>query len=246
MAFSLPLSIIDIHTMIEQDTQRLGFYVYDSLETEEIDLQINRQIYSIVDGILDKHFGRKLKVGPDVGFQVDQVTLDNLRTLHIKGASTTLINIDNGKSFDLESDYYHYIKAVATLGYKCYDKGQEVTKTVKSKLRIVESGLIDEMLKNPLYTTSIDSPLAEIVGNKIYIYNSDDFTIDNVKIDYIKKPIKVLYAKDGGGNYDAGNSVTTDLDNSLQYMLVDMTVLKIMKIIEQPQQKIVNLEQDTI
>jgi hypothetical protein len=246
MAYSLPLSVLDIHTLIEQDTQSLGFYVYDSLETEEIDLQINKQIYLLIDGIIDKYFGRKLKVSPEVGFQVDQVGLDNLRKQHVKDASTTLSTFNQGKKFTINADYYHYIKGVASIAYQCYEKGVEVTKTISSKLRIVKTEHIDEMLSSPIHKTTKESPLAEIVGNYLYIYKDDTFEINSVVFDYIRKPIKVLYAKDIDGNYDSGNSVTTDLDDSLQYMLIDMVVLRLMKIKEQPQQKIVNLEQDTI
>lgn len=247
MAFTLPLSIQDTHRLIEQDIQRLGFYVYDNLETEEIDLQINRQIYIVIDGILDKFFGRKLKVGVDQGFQIDQVSLDNLRKQHIKDATTTLsVATTIGKKFDVPADYYHYIKAKATVSYKCWENGVEITKTKSVKLRVVPTQDIDQMLEHPFHKTLKESPVAEIAGNTVYIYTNSDFDVTEVKLDYITKPVQVLFAKDISGNYDGVNSVSFNIDNSLHYMVAEMTVLKIMKIIEVPQQRIVNLEQETI
>lgn len=246
MAFSLPLTIQDTHRQIEEDVQRLGFYVYDNLESEQIDLQINRQIYYAIDGILDKYFGRKLKIGIDQGFQVDQVSLDNLRQQHVKDANTTLTTSTGiGKKFELPADYYHYIKAKATISYSCYEDGVKKTKTEPVKVRIVKSQDIDNMLNHPFHKTVKESPIGEIAGNYVYIYTNSDFDVTEVKLDYIKKPVKVVFAKDISGNYDAANSVHFDIDNSLQYMIIDMTVLKIIKIIESPQQKIINLEQET-
>jgi hypothetical protein len=244
------LSVLDIHRLIEQDVQNLGFYLYDHLETEEVDLHINRQVYMLIDGILDKHFGRSLKLGPQQGFQVDQISLDNLRKQQVKGATTTLTAFDRGMKFDLPiagDIYYHYTRATATISIACIDdNGQSVTKTDYSQLRIVENKNIDEMLKSPFHKTDKDSPLAEISGNTIYIYTSSDFTITNIKLDYIKRPAKIVYGKDGGGNYSDGASTQCDLDDSLHYMLQQMTSNSIMKIIENPQQKIVNLQQEIV
>lgn len=246
MAFSLPLNILNTHRLIEQDVQRLGFYVYDNLETEEIDLQINRQIYTVIDGILDKFFGRTLKIGIDQGFQVNQVTLDNLRLQHVKDATTTLTTFTGGKKLDLPSDYYHYIKAKATISYSCREDGQTVTKTKLVKIRIAESQNVDAMLDNPLHKTVKESPIGEIAGNILYIYTNENFDVTDVKLDYIKKPVQVVFAKDINGDYDSVNSVSFDIDNSLQYMIINMTVLKILKILEISQQKIANLEQEQI
>lgn len=240
------LNIQDMHTLIEQDVQKLGFYVYDDLETEEIDLQINRQTNKLIEGILDKYFGRSPKVGPEEGFQLDQVTLDNLRKQHVKDQVATLTTFDDGSKFDLPDNYSHYIKAKAIVSYSCRENKVTTTKTKTVKLRIGETLNIDAMREHPFFKTSKDSPLCEIANNSIYIYTDPKFTITDVKFDYIKKPIVVKYAKDVDGNYDPVNSVNSDLDDSLHYMLVDMTSIRIMKIIETQQQKIENIQQDTI
>lgn len=244
MAYSLPLSILNTHRLIDEDIQRLGFYVYDNLETEQIDLQINRQIYLLIDGILDKHFGRKLKIGPQQGFQVDQVSLDNLRMSHIKGASRSLTTVERGYTFELPAGYYHYVKATAKIDTICKRNGVDVTETVYSKIRIVKSQDVDSLLNNPMHKTCKESPVAEIVGNLVYIY-TDRFTISELKLDYIKKPEQVLYAKDIDGNHLPGSSINMDIDESLHYMVVEMTVLKIMKIIETNPNKVAQFEQDT-
>lgn len=241
------LSIKDIHDLIEQDVHNLGFYTYDDLETEEIDLQINRQIYKLVDGILDKYFGRLPKVGTEIGFQKDQVTLDNLRQLHIKstGISVTVVNTTDWK-FDFPVGYYHAIKGAALVSYTCKENDVEVTKTINVKLRISESKDIENMKNHPFYKTNKKSPLAEIINNSLYIIGNGTFTVVSCTLDYIRKPAKVVYGKDINGAYDSGTSVQCDLDDSLHYLLQEMTTLRILKILENTQQKIENIQQETI
>lgn len=240
------LSVKDIHTLIEQDVHNLGFYLYDDLETEEIDLQINRQIYKIVDGILDKYFGRIPKVGVEEIFQKNIVTLDNLKKQHVKNAPTTLTTISGGISFPLQDPYYHYIKAVATVTYSCKENGETITKTLYPKIRIGESENIDTMKTHNFHKTNKKSPLGEIAGDTVYVYTDGTFTITDVKLDYIKKPAKVVYGKDVDGNYDDATSTQCDLDDSLHYLVQEMTSIRVLKILEKGQQKIENIQQETI
>src|SRR5688500_629673 len=104
------LTILDVHRIIEQDVQKMGFFAYKDLEHEEIDIQINRQIDIIVNGILDKHFRRELKLNEEQGFQKNQVTLDNLRRLHkMTVFIPPALNVsDSAKTafFTLPTDYY--------------------------------------------------------------------------------------------------------------------------------------------
>lgn len=239
------LSVKDMHDLIEQDVHRLGFYAYDDLETEEIDLQINRQIFKLIDGILDKNFGRTPKIGPTEGFQVSQVSLDNLRKQHVRGEVPTLSAITGGYKFDLPEQYYHYVKASVTVTYTCNENGQTVTKTLYPKVRIVETQNVDSMKVHPFHKTNKKSPLAELVNNSVYIYNDSTFTITAASLDYIKKPAIIKYGK-VDGVYDEGESAHCDLDDSLHYLIVEMTSLRIMKTLESPQQKIENIQQETI
>lgn len=238
------LSVLEMHRLIEQDVQKMGFFAYDSLETEEIDLKINEQIYAFIEAVLDVTQGRVPKIGVEEGFQKNQVSLDSLRTLHLKDQTTTLSTFTDGKKFDVDTNIYlHHIKTKLTVTYSCSENGSLVTKTLSPSpvLRVGESQHIDNMRRSSFHKTKKESPLGEIAGNTVYIYTDSSFNVTEAFIDFIKKPAKVTYAK-SGGNYDSNNSVHCDLPDSVHYMIVKMTVAKILKVIETTQQKIVNLE----
>lgn len=239
------MTILEIHRAIEQHIHKMGFFAYADLEHEEIDLQINMQIKLLLNGILDKHFGRPLKISEAQGFQKNQVTLDNLRKLHVGNQTVTLYTAEPGfVSFTLPENYYHHIKTTVTVSYPCYENGISKTETNLVDVRIAQSQ--NDSKNHPFYKTGRDSPLAEIIGTGVFIYYDSTFTIPSAKITYIKKPAVVAYVKDGGGNYDSVNSVQCDLDESLHEMLVNMTSIKILEILEAPQQKVVNSQREIV
>lgn len=244
------LTVQDIHRLIEQDCQKMGFFAYDSLETEEVDIKINQEIYSFVEAVIDIANKRIPKIGIDDGFQSSQVSLDSLRTIHVKDLSRTLTVTNNQVTFPLPDDYLHHIKTKLGITYSCTELNAKnvrvtVTKTVEPEptLRIGESQNIDNMRASSFHKTKKESPLGEIVGETVYIYKESDWTVANAKLDYIKRPAKVAYVKDGGGAYDPTNSVQCDLPPTALYIICNMVAVKILKVIETQQQKIVNLEQ---
>lgn len=234
-----------MHRLIEQDVQKMGFFAYDDLEPEEIDLKINEQIYAFIEAVVDVTKGRKPKIGIVEGFQEDQVSLDSLRTIHLKDTSMTLADFSDGEKFDLPTNYLHHVKTKLGITYTCIEGGKSVTKTLvpKATLRLGESQNIEIMRRSSFYKTKKESPLGELVGSTVYIYEDSEFEITTAELDYIKRPAKVTYVKDGGGSYDPINSIQCDLPDTVLYTIVNMTVLKILKVIETKQQKIVNLQE---
>lgn len=238
------LNIQDMHRLIEQEIQKMGFFAYDDLESEEIDLQINNQIYEFIEAVLAVYRGQKPKIGVPEGFQADQVSLDSLRTIHVREELRPLNSVTGeGKRFDLPDNYLHHVKTKLTVTYSCVENKQTVIKTVSPKpaLRVAESQNIDIMKASSFYKSKKESPLGEIVGNRVFIYENG-FTVTEAYLDYITRPAKVVYAKDINGDYTSVGSVDCNLPDSVHYTIVNMTAIKISKIIETPQQKIVNLE----
>lgn len=243
------LTILEFHRILNQELQSMGFFTSQGLETEEIDLQINAQIDLFVEAVVDKFRGRILKIGVEEGFQANQVRLDDLRTIHVKDFSRNLTPYDTnvGVKFDLPDDYSHHIKTKVTWSIPCKDeKGKNSTLTGNSQIRISKTEDIEAARTDVFYKTTKESPLAEMAGNTVYIY-TDGFSLGStVKLDYIKKPVVVKYAKDGSGNYDAGNSVHCDLPHTVHRTIIKMTAIHISTIIESNQQKVQNLQQETI
>lgn len=243
------LTILEFHRILNQELQSMGFFTSQGLESEEIDLQINAQIDLFVEAVIDKFRGRIPKIGVQEGFQANQIRLDDLRTIHVKDQSVNLAVYDTnaGVKFDLPANYSHHIKTKVTWSIPCKDeKGKSSTLTGNSQIRISKSEDIEAARTDVFYKTSKESPLAEIAGNTVYIY-TDGFTLGSTaKLDYIKMPAVVKYAKDGSGNYDAAASTHCDLPHTAHRTIIKMTAIHISSIIESNQQKIQNLQQETI
>ncbi len=160
------LSIQDMHRLIEQDLQKMSFFAYDNIESEEIDLKINEQIYAFIEAVVDLSKGRQPKITEADGFQANQVSLDSLRTIHSREASRALSNFSEGRKFTLPDDYLHHIKTKLEVTYTCNEDGEEVTKTVTPfpTLRVGESQNIDNMRRSAFHKSVKDSPLGEIAG----------------------------------------------------------------------------------
>lgn len=247
------LSILDMHRLLDQELQSMGFFSVQGLAPEEIDLQINAQIDNFVEAVVDKHKKKQPRIGVKEGFQENQVRLDDLRTIQMKDV-TCAINTygSDGFSFSLPGDYSHHIKTKVVCSYDCQSivKGKSVpiTNTVNPQIRIGESEDIENMRNHPFYKTTLESPLAEIVGNTVFVYtnNTDSpFTITSAKMDYIRKPAVVKFNHDNTGNYNSVGSIDCDLPHTVHRQIVSMTAIHIITILESSQQKLVNLVQET-
>ncbi len=238
------LTILEMHHLIEQEVQKMGFFAYSNLETEEIDLQINSVIDKFVEDVLDKKSNKRRRLGVLEGFQENQVSLDKLRTIHVKDQTGALQDFDGGKKITFENDYLHFIKAKAVTSYTCTENKKTVTKTLTSGVRIMASTDIDAVVNLPHYKTDKRSPIGEIVNNSLYLYTDSTFAISSLKYDYIRKPVSVLYAKNLDGSIDIPNCVDCDLPASEHRKIVADAALKIMKIIESNPQKILNIQQE--
>jgi len=236
------LSILEMHQAIDQAIQKFGFFVYQDMDTEQIDLQINLSIDELLNGIIDKFFGSVPKTSPQVRFQIDQVTLDNIKTLHVKDQSVSLTELPDkdGYSFPIPAPYAYHIRTKVITSKQCGDEPLLVT----TNIRILESQ--NNNRNHPFHKTSNKSPLAEVSNGIFTIYTEGEFTITSASISYIKKPAKVLFGKTIDGDYDANTSIQCDLDPTLHRLVIDMTAIRIAKILEQSQQKVVNLQQQTV
>lgn len=241
------LSVLEMHRLLDQEIQSMGFFLYQGFETEEIDLQINTQIDNFVEAVIDKSRGKIPRIGIKEGFQEDESRLDDLRTIHKKEQVVTLgAEGVNRVSFIIPTDYSHHIKTKVVWSISCVDSNKKTTtQTGESQLRISDTQNIENARSHPFYKTSKESPLAELANDKIYIY-LDDFTITNAYIDYIKKPVVVKFGKDINGDYDIGTSVDCDLPHTTHRTIIRMTAIHICSIIESNPQKIQNLQQEIV
>lgn len=242
------MTVLDFHRIIEQDIQKMGFFAYADMETEEIDLQLNRQVDFLINGIIDKHFGRVLKINETQGFQKDQVSLDNLRTLHIRDLELALSEVPNKKELvcNLPNDYRHHIRSIAVIKYPCYNSNTKSQIDVTDTAPVIIQESQNYLKNHPFYKSDIDAILGEMNMNVLSLYGAENLSLEKIYMSYIKEPAKITYVKTEDGDYDSINSIQCDLDNSLHAMLARMTSIEIMKIIESNPQKIVSMQQDQV
>jgi hypothetical protein len=237
------MTIQEFHRDIEQTVQGMGFYLYDNRETEEIDIQINKQIMMFIENCIDPD--KSQKKGNKTLFSDNYIKLDDIRTLVKRGGEGVDIQLSY-TNMNLPDDYLHSINLKATITYTCIENKKEVTKTIERPPRIVSQEYYEQLVNNEFHKTDRESPLGYFDGSTIYVTTDGTFKITGLLLTYIKQPAIVKFGKDGSGNYSASDSVDCDLPIHVHNKICDETARRIQKILEVPQQKIVNLEQETI
>lgn len=234
------LSILDMHILVDQAINEMSIFANSDLETEEIDIQLNRAMYKVMDSILREDVRRELRKS---GFEVDQLTLDALRNVKVKQYPIIDDQLDDNKG-ELPIDYYHKIDAEVKFDYQC----NSTTITKQSEIRIHSSEEVKSLIKHPFAKSTKDSVLGEISGNSLYVYLPDNVQgiISGIYLDYIRKPKAMKFAKDNNGNHDSVNSIDCELGDNTHYLIVDVAVSYLSKVNDLSQNKINNLEREKL
>jgi hypothetical protein len=238
MPTSNTLSILDMLVLVQQGLNTVNILVDPDIEPEEIIVELNKAIYKVIDGILDSDVRRQLL---DDGFEADQLSLDALTLLHLPDvALTSDVDTTEYKRYSVPTDYYSKTRIDANVTYPC----GKTTKTKTSEVRVLKSQRLRELLGHSFAKSQPESLASNMANDKLYVYKPDNTTINNVLLSYIRKPANMVYAVDGGGNFDAGNSVNCELRANAEHLVVDIAIAKLSKISVHPQQKIINLENE--
>ncbi len=77
---------------------------------------------------------------------------------------------------------------------------------------LIKEGQLETLYYNENYKPSFfwRTTIATLGNNKIYVYTSDDFTIENMFLTYIRKP--KLIDKVGYIHFDGSNSINQDCE----------------------------------
>jgi len=202
---------------------------YDfKLKLNKVDSQKNRNIgIPDLDWKLNEAqelFIKKIAVPRDkraVGFEKTQRTIDDIRKVVVSGYDITV----NNKVAPLPNDYLHFISGTANLQKQgCSDR----------------TGVIKDQELNTLYKQSpFDNSSYEwgevtavFSGDNIVLSPSVSFNVNEVTINYIRRPKRIHNAKDyGTGTYRLpdrtllSGSQDCELSESTHYEIVDIAVL---------------------
>lgn len=263
------MKVLEFQTLIEQDVQKMSSFAYEDMLPEEVDIQANKAFYIWLDSFANfQPRGNRLD---DTEARLNDIRTLIVRDSPLSLASTGSVSVASfpedylylvgikmqilfecsnkkqesilpNKKYILKSDSlvynsHTYSKGDLIIGTTTQLLGKsDVVHELSNKLssgRIVRSEELD-LLNTTFYgRTHEDSPLVGADENGIYISTLNKFFIESSKIIYIRKPREI-----------DSSIPNDDIDLPINgcYKLAQLTVEAILRVTEQPQQKIENLK----
>ena len=228
----------EIHILIEQELNTIETFSNQKIEHEEIDLQFNKEYDMYIKEVISN-----MQVNQNIrGYKKNVREIEVTRLLEKTSEITSLTNVQGytAKSGELPNDYRNYIRIYVSTTYKC---GEE-NKIKNIKCRVNNDIDIEDILNSPFHKPNEDEFVSLITDNKVEIYYDSKFTINKAYIKFIKNITPIKYTVNSNGEYDSNNSVGFSLSNEVAYDVIERTVIRLGKIIEEDQQKIINLEKE--
>jgi len=128
---------------------------------------------------------RKYK-GDDPGpgrLEVNHPVLDDLKVL-ITEVTPDFTSEDSETSIDFEDDHLYFLSC------RISTSNELNTTPAWREGRYVKPERVYKELEDPFNTSHLDDPMVSLIGNALVVYNTD-FTINNIKIKYLKTPITI-------------------------------------------------------
>jgi len=174
-----------------------------------------------------------------VSFEVNQRSIDDLRTIMVDNLSLSAQKVDNRYMFTLPNDYMHHVssKILCTKG--------ECSKYIRSNIVRHETEFETDTFTvssfeweevNILFSSITTIPLPDaptsVNLSVIYAYTDDSFEISSMLLNYLRKPKYIHSADDAvGGTYTLPDGTVLsgyqncELPETLHKEIVDLAVL---------------------
>lgn len=165
--------------------------------TQEIDLFLNDQMDAFVETRSTPKSNHKGE-----GFEETQKRLDDIRTV-LKEATTSQDIVDTYPTYS-KLILYTFTRgkrvALPSTGSAIYRKlvadSSDTNTTCYSEIeapnRLFSSETIRQALRDPFHKSHYESPISELVGNDLRVYE-DGFTVSNIHITYVYEYPKIVY-----------------------------------------------------
>lgn len=231
------MTVKELYIHINQGLQNIAAFVNMDIDKRELDYHVNH----IVDKFIKLVFPDERDIYPNEEYSKIQASADDLRVLEVNDFTPSMTVFTSGgytgKKITLPADYRHLLNdRTVVKPLNCV-----TTDIIEVPNRLTKGDLIKNVLENHIHKTSVESPVSRLTGNELLVYssfrNKPQFTIENIIIDYIKKPANIAYGADG--------SSIIEFPDQVCHKLVDLAVIYISKISEQNPNKIQFLEQPT-
>lgn len=224
------LTVQTQHLIVQQAIQRVSRFGNRYFEPSEIDLQLNRAMFKIIDSILDDSSKEELL---DKGFDFSKINATTISPIKIVDFEIPINNIDvqelQNNKLKIEISFYNIIKGSVKYKIICNNKEKEI----EANIRLMSSEDIDYHKSNPFTKSNKESFIGELAENKIILYTVSNIkSIESVKISYIRNPKRIFYSEDDNGNFSEDDSVSCELGDNCHYLITDIAIAQFKKIME--------------
>lgn len=213
----------EMHYDFKQKLNKIDSQKYRNLLVPEIDWKLNEAQEVFVKAIAEPRYRSQL------GFEINQRTIDDIRTLVINQKPADYINAvqydESSFTASLPGNYWFHVRSsvIATKG---------VCASIRLNTRVVQHD--DEAELSPFDRSSFEWRMANIrfMSEGILMFTDKTFTINKLALSYIKRPRMIYNAADYvGGTYNLldGTTLTgmqsSELPEGVHRELVDLAVL---------------------
>lgn len=246
-----------MHIAVQQGLQRMGSYDFGDLLGQEIDLQLNRMQERFVKQKFD------VSNSDPLGFQETQKRLDDLRTLIREQTYNQVVPsgnlgenpdyntliVDEGQKWYVrfpdgagQTDEYLFLinaRIKVKVDENCPDSS-----ATETPIRLIKRDVLPRMLRHPFGKSTFINPIGAILDDKLYIYGDGQMVVQEVYIDFIKKPRDVVYGP--GHTPPVNNTSDSELPDHTHNEIVDMTVRHMAALLQAPnyQQQVIETQQN--
>lgn len=234
------MDINKIHLMIQQGLQKNGVFAYQDVGHDEIDLHLESEMLLMIDDVIrdqDKPFD---------GYDKNTINLSILKNIYTHRATlatlTAITTPTGSKLANQPANMYLPIRVWTDVKYKC--DGADTTR--KSRCRLVDADKADDLVSHVIFKPTIDSPIAFLTSDKVYVLTDGTFSIEAIYLDYLQEFTPPLFAVDVDGNYAPGSSTQCIFHKNVHMKLVDRTIARIKSFNEGNPQVIQRLDRNNI
>ncbi len=209
-----------IHYEVKRKLNRINTSYSSNLSVVDLDASVNE-----AKDLVFENYAAVVEKNTTIRNHLRELEVKNI-TLSPSGTS------GKGNTFEFPSDFYRLMRqtAIATR------TGCEARELI---VRVRQTDDLSEILQDVYRDPSFDyeETVGDEVGNSLLVYKSDDFELESITIDYLKKLDDIAtpsLTKTGSYTNSDGDTISTDKDLELNstYLwrkIVDVTVLIIQR-----------------
>lgn len=178
------MNIQEMHYDFKMKLNKIDSNKYRNMKIPEVDWKLNEAQHLYIALVAEPRIRNYL------GFETSQRTIDDIASIVINNkALTSLPASDDFVVFSLPDDYLYFISTAELFATK------EDCKNVKIETTVIQHD--DEAERQAFYKPSFEWRETNIrfFNNGIKVFTNNEFTIDSLSINYIRKPLYMHYAE---------------------------------------------------